>query len=211
MRITTTARTLGCIFCALVTPHAWAIPMGPGMVALAAPEPDPVGGVVVAGPLVTPMVGGAFTATLTSTVIQGDVSNPLGGLTFVYQVFNSPNSFDAIGRVTVTGYSGWLTDMSYQTPGPVGLPPTLMDRSFTGDAVGFSFIGPPLGLGVLLPGATSAMLVVQTNAPAFAPSMANVIDGALARGPSLAPVPEPASMMFLAAGLLVGVRVRCRR
>jgi len=202
---TTTARALGCIFGALVASPAWAIPVAPGASALSSAEPDPVGGALLfsTGPL--PYASGAFSGTLISSVIAGDGSNPLGGLTFIYDLVNSPASIDSVGRLTVTGYTGWLTDMSFQTP-PIGLPPTTMDRSLNSNVVGFSFVAPPLGAGALPPGMPSAKLVVQTNAPAFVPSLANVIDGTVAQVPSLAPVPEPASMLLLAAGLLVGVR-----
>jgi hypothetical protein len=184
--------------------------MVPGQAATAAAEPDPLGGMVVAGPLVSPMIGTAFTGTLTSTVIAGDVSNPFGGLTFIYQVANDASSGDAIGRVTVTGYDGWLTDMSFEPS--LGLPPATMDRSFNGNVVGYSFVGPPLGPTVLMPGSTSGMLVVQTDAPAWATSTGNIIDGSIASGPAYAPVsepvPEPASVLLAIIGVVLLIRRR---
>jgi len=194
----------------LIASQAWAIPMLPSQVASAAAEPDPLGGIVVAGTLVSPMTGIAFAGTLTSTVIAGDVSNPFGGLTFVYQVANDAGSVDAIGRVTITGYDGWLTDMSFDPS--LGLPPATMDRSFNGNVVGYSFVGPPLGPTVLLPGSTSAMLVVQTDAPAWTTSIGNIIDGSIASGPAYAPasqpVPEPAGVLLAISGLMLLMRRR---
>ena len=200
---------IGVVACVvLIATQAWAIPIVPGQTAIAVAEPDPVGGVVVAGPLVSPMNGAAFTGTLTSTVIQNDASNPWGGLTFIYQVANNANSLDAIGRLTVTDYNGWLTDMSFQAVG--GLPPALMDRSGSGNVVGFSFVGPPLGPTVLLPGSKSEVLVVQTNAPWFRESTGFVIDGSIASGAALVPaVPEPSAMLLVIGGL-VGLLVRRR-
>jgi hypothetical protein len=175
---------IGIVACVvLIASQAWAIPIVPGQTAIAVAEPDPVGGLVVAGPLVSPMIGVAFTGTLTSTVIQGDATNPFGGLTFIYQVANSPLSVDAIGRFTVTGYNGWMTDMSFQPAG--GVPPATMDRSLAGTVVAYSFVGPPLGPAVLAPGMVSETLVVQTNAPRWIESIGNVIDGSIASGSQL--------------------------
>src|SRR4051794_27356935 len=67
-------------------------PLVPGGAFLTPPEPDPVGGVIVAGgaavPFVSPPGPGQFSGTLTTTVIAGDVSNPLGGLTFTFLLHN---------------------------------------------------------------------------------------------------------------------------
>lgn len=172
----------------------------PGTAALAAAEPDPLGGVTVAGPLVTPLTGAAFTASITSWVISGDTSNPFGGLTFVYEVTNNATSIDAIGRTTLNGFAGWQTDASYSNRSG-GTPPTYMDRNGNGNVVGYTFQGPPLGTAVLAPGATSTLLVVQTDAPNWKLDIGNVIDGSIAAGPIYAPVPEPATMMLLVAGL----------
>ena len=198
----------------LMAAQAWAAPLLPGTSALAAAEPDPLGGVVVAGPLVTPLIGAAFNATVTSWVYQGDAASPFpNGLTFVYQVSNMDTSTDAIGRFTangfMTGATVWQTDASFQ-PGAGLLAPSTVNRSINGNVVGYSFVGPPLGPSTLLPGATSMLMVVQTNAPDWTTATGNVIDGSIASGPIYAPVPEPASMLFLVGGLGVLLRRRHR-
>jgi hypothetical protein len=77
-----------------------------------------------------------------------------------------------------------------------------MDRSINGNVVGFSFVGPPLGPAVLVPGATSMVLVVQTDAKAWTRSIGNVIDGSIASGDIYAPmIPEPATMLLLVGSL----------
>lgn len=166
-------------------------------------EPDPVGGTVIQT-LTSPFSSSTFSGSLTSRVISGDATNVLGGLTFVYEISSSPNSLTDINRLTLTDFSGFLTDVSYQVP-TSGLPPTLADRGIlAGMEVGFSFHATP-GPGSLTPGLTSALLVVQTNAPVWVRSPANVINGSVATPDALGPaIPEPGSLALLgAAGLLV--------
>ncbi len=170
-------------------------------------EPDPVGGAVVAM-MVAPFAGPKFSGTLTTTVLTNDLSNPWGpgALTFVFLLQNNATSIDEIGRFTVNGFTGFLTDVSYQLSG--GQAPAIADRNPAGDVVGFSFFGAPIGSGLLKPGASSKLLVIQTNATTFNVSFASVIDGGVAMAPTYAPVPEPATLALVALGGLVMLRRR---
>jgi len=163
-------------------------------------EPDPIGGVLAAPVLTLPFVAGTFSGTLTTTVISGDTTNTLGGLTFVYQITNNDVSPDAIHRLTVNGFSGFVTDVSYQAA--AAQKPTTIDRSNNGDVMGFGFIGAPLGFGALDPKAFSNPLVVQTDAPAFTQTFASVIDGTVTTVGTYSPaVPEPMTAGLLSLGL----------
>src|SRR4051794_20638759 len=181
-----------CVLCA----RTYGAPLVPGATIAGVGEPDPTGGVVQAGtgvavPFASPAGPGSFSGTLTTTVIAGDPSNALGGLTFTYRITNSAASLSAIERMTNLNFTGFLTDVSFQTPA-AGVVPTSVDRDASGSTVGWSFS--PLGAGVIPIGGTSALVVIQTNAPRFVPVNANIIDGSIATAPSFGPaVPEPAS------------------
>lgn len=187
----------------LLAAPAFATPLPPSTVIFATPAPDPTGGAVIAGGVPVPFVAATFSGMLTSTVIAGDPSNPFGGLTFTYRISNSAGSPGEIDRLTLNGFFGFLADGSYQVPA-AGLIPTLNDRDAVGDVIGFTFLGAPVGAGTLLPGMTSALLVVQTNAPDYVLSTAAIIDGSVTTAPIFAPsliVPEPATISMAALGL----------
>src|SRR5262245_49746018 len=204
-------------------------PLVVGGALLTPAEPDPTGGVVVGGGVPVPFASapgpGQFSGTLTTTVIRDDPSNPFAGigdpdpanhgLTFVFQIHNDATSLTPIGRLTNIDYSGFLTEVSYQ-PGAGLLPSTSTDRSAApGTTVGWSFTGAPLGLGRIAPGQTSALLVIQTNAPGFEDIPANIIDGqvlqAISSGPTPSEiVPEPGIAGLLILGGLTLHRRRSR-
>jgi hypothetical protein len=181
-----------------------AAPLLPGSAFYPPAEPDPIGG-VVEDTMTTSFASATFTGRLTSTVISGDTSNPFGGFTFTYLLTNDAGSADAIGRMTVSSFATYLTDVSYQI-GP-GLPPTLASLAGPDVVMGFDFISAPIGPGMLEPGASSALLVVQTDSLLYDSTIASVINSTVASTPSFAPVPgagvpEPATLSLAARGAL---------
>ena len=203
-----------CLAVGLCVQSAQATLMAPGSTQLAAPEADPVGGTIVGGGVPVVFTAPTVSGTLTTTVYQNDSSNPLGGLTFTFLVQN--NGPHQVGRFTVSGFEGWLTDVSFQVP-TTGVQPTFQDRDTTGDVIGFDFVAPlpvvpPIGSGKLSPGQTSALMVIQTNAPSFTPALAHVIDGFAVEVSSFAPIPEPLTVLgLLASAGGIGAYIRRRQ
>lgn len=167
-------------------------------------EANPFGGNIVAT-ITVPVVSSTYSGILTSTVYANDASSPYSGLTFTYLLSNDASSAQPIGRLTVNGYAGYLTDASYESPA-IGLPPTLINRSVS-DVVGFSFFA-GVGPGVLSPGMTSSVMVIQTDAPSWQPNFGSVINGHVSSVPILSPVPEPGTLALLGLGALLMVRRR---
>jgi hypothetical protein len=191
---------------------AQAAPLLPGSAILSTNAPGTTGLTIVANTGPIPFASATFTGTLSTQVLVSDPLSPFGPghYTFVYQLSCTagPNSID---RMTVNGYGlpGLATDASYQTG--TGTVPTSFDRSSAaalGDVIGESFTAAPLGLGVLPPGATSALWVVHTNSQQFNQSFASVIDGTTSSVATYAPVPEPSIAMAGVASLGLLLRRR---
>jgi len=177
--------------------------IAPGGSLLAAAGVTPTGSII--DTIASPFVTAFYSGTVVTNVISGDGTNGLGGLTFTYQVTLAPASPGGVDRINGIDYTGFLTDVAYASGTGTSNLPSTMDRGFTGAQVGFNFVPPPLGAGVLLPGTTSPLLVVRTNAPAYQPGLVNVIDGAVTAVPSFGPaIPEPAT-----AGLVVITGIAC--
>lgn len=177
-------------------------------------EPAPTGAVI--DTLVSPFsVPGKYAGTLTSRVIQGDGTNPYGGLTFEYVLASSSLSTNPLTAVTINGYATSLTDASYVAGNRA---PTTVDR-LTADVVGFRFVAPVFipgfglyGNGALSPGETSSRLIIQTNLSGYRTDTAQVIDGAVTTVAAFAPVPEPASVLLAGLGAILAIGyVRTRR
>ena len=192
---------------------AIAAPLAPGGLLFPVPqEAQPTGGVVIAS-TVQPIVAPTYTASLVTTVIQGDTSNPFGGLTFMYELQGVMGT-ESINRLSILGYDNIMVDASYRLPAAGAVPPAFYDREFPGDALGVSFASPPIGPGPVEPGQSSATLVFQTNANTAVPSPAFLIDGATTGVVTLAPIPEPATVTLCglgALGLAIAYRRRAKR
>ena len=196
---------------ALVCSSSFAAPINlvPGESFFVPSGAGPIAGTVEVGTgIPVPFVSGTFNGTLTSTVYSDEATNPYGGLTFTYQLTSNsaPAPAGDIDRLTINDYAGFTVDGSYRATNATDVPPTLVDRDVSGDVIGFSFLNLPgnLGNGPLHKGFTSALLVLQTGALTFQPTLVAVIDGSTVIVPSFSPnrnIPEPSSFILAALGL----------
>ena len=145
---------------------------------------------------------------MTSSVYGNDASNPFGPgaltFTYLYSIITGPDSSEGI---SLGSFAGFNTAVTYQAPTP-GVAPILVSRSAIGDNIEFNFIPQ------ILPGMTSALLVVQTSSQTFNIGTATVLDNTGSPNVAiLAPVaivgtPEPASATFILLGMGVLASVR---
>lgn len=162
------------------------------------------------------------TAGTTSGTITSAVFQEAGGtLDFYYQVANDPTSATAIARLSATNFAGFSTSLGFRTDGASLLgsnfingtvaPVTADSSAFPpGAVIGFNF-NPPV-TSEIVPGTSSYVLVISTNATSFTAGNAEVLDGgsqtvAAFQPAGTPPVPEPSSMILMGSGLagLVGV------
>jgi hypothetical protein len=153
--------------------------------------------------------------TTSGTLLTAVYREATGTLDFYYQIVNSPGSTDGIGRETDTNFAGFQTEVGFRADGS-SLPsspfsngtvlPQTADRSVVGNSVGFNF---PIPLNVL-PGQTSFVFVISTNATNFTTGNMSVIDGGVFSTSAFRPIPEPESIALLVIGSIIFGSVRRR-
>jgi len=173
----------------------------PGQAGLDSPQAP---GTVVLDKLVTPYSFAGISGTITSWVVR-DPGNPLGGLSFYYQVSNTGT--EGIGRISTSDFGitpGVPVEVStitattpFDTSVLGGVLPTIASRSSgAGSVVGFNFLGIEV-----LPGQSSVVMVVNTSYTGFQVTSGSVIDSASVNVAILGPIPEPST--FMAGSLLL--------
>jgi len=150
-------------------------------------------------------VGGRFSGTVDEIVALDNVT---GDLDFIFQVHNDASSADALARISTGLFDGFTTDVGYSSTvfitamGPGTRFPNDVTRSANGNTVGFDFAD--VLLGGLMPGETTDLLVIKTNATSFTSGTVNFINDDVGSAQVFSPssVPEPGSLVLFGSGLL---------
>ncbi len=209
--------------------HVWADPLPPGGDVI----PSVVNSTgVSAGASILADTGWMSSSTVDGSgqvreiVVGGDINNPNGGLDFIYQLKNtSPaNSGISLTALNAFRFGTFLTDVlaanpgaasftngsnSFGTPGPGGNDPTDSERTNNGGGSGsqVSFLFGLPAIGTLTPGSFSDLLLIRTNAKAFAPGIVDFNDGGTSaqlhgfQPATPSPVPEPSTLVLLSGSL----------
>ncbi len=146
--------------------------------------------------------------------------NAMNTLDFYYQFSNRSWSPDSVGRLTMTNFAGFTTDVGYRMDNFDGAgiftsasqAALSADRSSTGGTVGFGF---GVGSGQINPGETSGTLVIRTNAVNYTLGSVTTQNGAVYTASAFAPtgsnIPEPGTYLMMGFGLIGMAALRRRK
>ncbi len=185
-----------------------------GDLTAAEPQSQPFGGTQIAS-LVSPYATATYSGTLVSRVYQGDPTNTQGSLTFTYQLFSNPLTYEVnpsgMWYLSISGFNSYRVDMTYAI-GSGDIAPRTFARDLPGGVIRENFrSGPEVEPG-LMDGASSTLLIVRTNAVGYIYQIANLSTGAVSPVNALAPAgilaPEPAAALLIP--LLIFNRQRSR-
>jgi hypothetical protein len=206
---------------ALASPQAHATLLIPGGTVVPNAQLNPLAGTTIdANTGVQAYSVTSGTASMTGTgqawVVHGYASNPFGAAneTFVYQVSLTGGTLSngspaIIERLTHSTFDAFLTDVGYFQQNGAQIIPPFNDRTVSGAIVDSDFTTAPIMIG-----ATSALIIINTNAPNFTSGNLSVQDGLTANLIAFSPtvVPEPATWaMALSAVPFLGLAAWRRR
>ena len=216
-------RKAGVLFLVIVTALVLTAPASatlllPGGTVIPAPFSGAPGTLLasITSPFTSVLGAGDFSGVATEAVYRDGVT---GTLDFLYQFTNNGTSGEPIEGSTDGSYAGFTTDVFSQLGGPAFGPfsaagsVAAIDATRTLNGVNLSFAFPIPN--AVLPGDTSAIRMIKTNAIGFQPGTVSFIDqGTATLTNFFAPegaVPEPGTLTLVGAVGLLALRWRRRR
>ena len=217
-------RKAGVLFLVIAAPLVLTGPAGatilvPGGTIIPAPFSGAPGTLLasITSPFVSVLGPADFSGVATEAVYRDAVT---GTLDFLYQFNNNATSGFPIEGSTNGSYAGFTTDVFTQLGGPAFGPfsaagtvaATDATRASNGGTVSFEFPIP----NAVLPGETTAIRMIKTNALAFQPGTVSFINQGTATltdffAPAGAAVPEPGTFTLVCAASVLALRWRRRR
>jgi len=188
---------------AIGSAHAADVAAGSG------PTAGPPGIAAALGTLLDSISTAITTPTFNGTARAAVYDGPEDGmnLNFYYQFSNNSggegDNLHAIARMTAGGFNDWATDV-FQSSDSFGdfvagtVAANTVDRGNTG-VVGFNFTP-----GGVMPGESTNVMEIRTNATDYTSNWMAVIDGTSGFGPAFSPtaaIPEPETYAMMLAGL----------
>jgi hypothetical protein len=151
---------------------------------------------IVDAPFVSLLGASDFSGTYSAWVFK-DPTNTFapGDLTFVYETSNNSGSSEDINRITVSNFTGFMTNVGFgNTAGT--LAPNTVDRTSSGP-IGFSFFDG------IVPGETSNLMIVETNARLLTSGHISMINNGVSLNDAFQPaIPEPSTWAMVLMGFM---------
>jgi hypothetical protein len=147
-------------------------------------------------------------------VVATDVTNPHGGLDFIYQVTLATGR--DVAHLTVSDFSNWIVD-AFQTPVQLAAPNPFFAGITAASSAANSFGNVSFNFQPAITSnpttSPSYVLIIKTDAPSFKRGNIALQDGGNANVDGFAPSPEPASLVLLGSCFagLCGVGLMRRR
>lgn len=148
-----------------------------------------------------------FSARVYASVVEKDGTNPLGGLTFIYQIYNLPESSLAVDQMSIVGLGKLDLNVRHYSDDRTVIMPATISRNPNGSRVRFDFHEIPLQFttGAVEPGKLTPFLVLHTSATHFARSGKLSLlneNGVTSTTNTFVPIPEPTGIALMVIAIL---------